>query len=121
MGKLQKLENRYYELQNILQETKNEIEELKTKKRLPELKKKYEGKYFKYKNSYSDRESWWLYYYCKKVDDCYYTITNNFQEKTDGFEFDIDSDTSINLLGEEISHKEYNTALNKFLENAKRI
>lgn len=47
--------------------TRRTISQLKNAKTLPLLKKKYEGKYFKYRNSYGSDEEWWLYTYCIEV------------------------------------------------------
>lgn len=60
--KLAQLENYQNELRIDLQGVQADIEDLKLSYELPKLRKKIEGKYFRYINSYSSSEvSWYLY------------------------------------------------------------
>jgi hypothetical protein len=59
------------------------IEDLKAKEVIPGLKEKYEGKYFKYKNSYScpetEKDYWYLYVHVVAVDSDLFCKANTFQ------------------------------------------
>lgn len=102
----------------------------------PIFKKKYEGKYFKRRNSYSCPEKksdyWWTY--CKvteiKPSDIYQGH-NCILSKFDGYSFEIDKDGNIritqekygytHMLGQEISEKEFNDAWNKMINKINAI
>jgi len=63
---MDKLEIEFKKVSKHSSKLRNEIEELKLKMELPKLKKQYEGKFWKYKNSCRIDENWWLYSFCKE-------------------------------------------------------
>lgn len=97
-----------------------EIQELKEK--LPVLKKKYEGKYFKCKNCYSAGEEWYLYSHCVKIIDSHRGLVNSFQttifEKS---EFETRDTFHDSLFEIEITKKEYQKALADFKKRLNKL
>jgi len=103
---------------------KNKIETIETNKILPELKKKYEGKYFKFKNSYGSdtEESWFIYQRVEKVNDadiCH--ITSIQDDKKGRIEFEIDKYYHVNMLQVPITKKEFTDNYKKALNKIKSI
>lgn len=99
-----------------LRNVRHAIEDIQTETELPKLRKKYEGKHFKYDNGSSNTERWWLYVHVKKVLDG----TGNFE----AFHFQTTSDGRMiaqledscgeYLAQKAITKKEYNVAWKKF-------
>jgi hypothetical protein len=91
------------------------IDKIMSDEALPDLKKKYEGKYFKYRNSCSGDPKWWLYSKCEKV---------VFRNLFEGFWFQIDYAGRVEIKNnvfefhfqKEITKKEFMTAYNKMLK-----
>jgi hypothetical protein len=99
-----------------LQAIDDEIEKIELRAMLPNLRKKYEGKYWKYKNHTSDSCHWWLYSFCKKVNDDRRGIFDRFQmTKRNDCENDFryDKEDYLHLCQIEITKEEYLKALNK--------
>ena len=67
--KLEALEKRYKELREEFFKVQNQIKKIQLGNILPELKSKYEGKFWKYENSTSENDKWWLYSHCLEVTD----------------------------------------------------
>lgn len=92
------------------------VEAEKLKHELPKLKKKFEGKFFKYQNSAgSGHEKWNVYSHCIEVIslDCAIRSTfeeNDFREN----KFEVKGEGFFFLFETEITKSEYTTALNKF-------
>lgn len=114
-------------LENQRLEINNSIEDLKTKqleKQLPSYKKKYEGKYFKYQNSYSDGTKWFLYVYCKEAkieDGNIFFINNIFQIFSDNkIEFTYNRIDYGHSFQKQITKKEYDRALLKVLRQLQK-
>ncbi len=55
------------ELYKELTEVGEELSKLENVRKVPELVKKYKGKYFKYHNSYGNDVKWWLYVHCTDI------------------------------------------------------
>lgn len=51
------------DLDNVI----NDIDKIELENALPDLKRKYEGKYFVFQDSYSGGNKWNMYIYCKKI------------------------------------------------------
>jgi hypothetical protein len=105
---------KYSDLKELLRQEELKIE-------LPKLKKRYEGKFFKCKNS-SGSEQWNLYTHCRKVVD-----VNEFE--IDQFEltpFDSRLVVNSNQFGKfsfkkQISKAEYLRALTKFKTQVNKL
>lgn len=101
-----------------LRRVRNDIEDIQLNTELPKLKKKYEGKYFKYDNGTSHTERWWLYVHVKKV--------LNGNGNMDAFHFQTTNDGRLIaqresyagdfLAQKAITKKEYDAAWAKFLK-----
>jgi len=102
----------------------------------PEFKK-FEGRYFKVKNSYGGAEKrsdwWWLYIKVTQVnpDDVYDTGGNGVNCRCKGYSFqtckygnvEIDKNkrTYISSLVQEITEKEFNEAWNKLMSTLEKL
>lgn len=106
---LVKVEKTYRSLQNA-------VEKEETRLKLPALKKQYEGKFWKYENSFGgDSEKWWYYSFCKKVINEREAIADCFQTTPYENEFHLNNKEYFYLFGIEITREEYLTALTEFL------
>ena len=116
METLESLEKQAGKKADELAEIKDKIEALETKQELPALKKKYEGKYFKYRNTYGGScKDWWLYHFVIEVSDSCYAKVISWEETTrQHIKIQKKDMCSLNILGEEITAEEYEQALNKF-------
>jgi len=69
--KIQELQQQEMKAASKLNSIRNQISKIESEELLPSFKKKYEGKYFKYKNCYScpkdETERWWMYVKVEKV------------------------------------------------------
>lgn len=90
------------------------IEEAETKAKLPSLKAKYEGRYFKYNNGTGQTERWWFYMYCIRVESVHRAIFNTFQTTPYQREFNVASEEGLHLCEKEITRMEYLDALAEF-------
>jgi hypothetical protein len=122
---LEVLELKLKENQKERIKIKEKIEELKTKEILPNLKNQYEGKFWKYLNSYNNDEKWWLYSYCINVIDENYGLFNTFQtiisKHNNENNFKINTEECFHLCKIEITKEEYLEALNNFKKNIENI
>lgn len=104
-----KVKKKYHTLQN-------DIEEEEIKLELPNLKKQYEGKFWKYENSFgSDSDKWWYYSFCKKVINNREAIVDSFQITPYENEFNVNDKDYFHLFGVEITREEYIAALDEFI------
>jgi hypothetical protein len=90
---------------------------------LPKLKRKYEGRYFKYDNGYDHETRWYVYVLCKKVlpkDYCQFII-DSFQITPKDCRFSVGVEEHDFYLQTEITKEEYETALEDFLKAANRL
>jgi hypothetical protein len=89
-----------------------EIESIKEKIQIPSIKEKFEGKYWKFENSY-DGKPWWVYSHCIEVKSHTVAIFNSFECDEDGtWEFEVLKEHGLYRCQEEITKEEYNKALN---------
>jgi uncharacterized protein YihD (DUF1040 family) len=119
--KVEDLKEQLKELEDKARILRDKINEEEDRIAIPELKKKYEGKYFKYRNSYSCSENecdyWYVYYKVIKV-----VGHNNFRvarfQKTVHNEIEIYTDhfASEGVLEIKISKREYDRAFSKILK-----
>jgi len=84
---------------------------------LPKLKKQYEGKFWKYKNSCRIDENWWLYSFCKECINDRQGLFDTFQTSVYQSEFKNNKEEYYHLCQEEISKEEYLSAYNDFKSN----
>jgi hypothetical protein len=101
---------------------REQVFEMKFQRELPKLKKKYLGKYFKYKNSFgTSNKGWWLYFFVKGIEDTFYAKGCSFETDIDGHsQFELNGDISFsNLI--EITEEEYTKALHLFLAAAAKL
>jgi hypothetical protein len=120
-----------------LQKEMNEVEELEVKetieKNYPIIKKKYEGKFFKYRNGYNADERWWLYTKVVEIkpSDVYDTNGNGVTAHFSGWTFQTDSYDKIEIaqekhgyvhsLGKEITENEFVAAWNKMIDKMNHL
>jgi hypothetical protein len=90
------------------------IDDIQLKKQLPKLKKKYEGKFWKYKNSSGSEDKWWLYSHCRKVVDERGGMFDSFETTTYQSNFKINNEDYYHLCEVEITKEEYQKALADF-------
>jgi lipoate-protein ligase A len=110
------LKKQYAILQKKYIAMRDNIDQMESDIEPPQLKKKYEGKYFKYNNGYNAEDRWWLYSHCKVVKAVREYVSNRFETDSYGkceFAHDMKEygTTSFQI---EISKREYNAALRKF-------
>lgn len=120
--KYQTLKKRLAKVNAQQKAIRDRFDEMELQLQLPKLKKKYLGKYFKFRNSYgSDREGWWLYLFVKSIDATYHGRGCSFQTDIHGkSEFELDAYISFgNLI--EITDEEYTKALRLFLAAAAKL
>lgn len=100
----------------------DQIETLRTKRELPALKRKLEGKYFKYQNSYNAGTSWNIYAYCHTVISPDRAIVDRFECDPRGkWEFKTYAKEGLYLFQTEITQKEYEKASTEFISAAMTI
>lgn len=95
---------------------KNKIEDIENKMLVPELKKRYVGKCFKYRNNYScpqtEKDYWWLYSQVIGIigkDQC---IVNSFEVDSEGqIRIHPQRNMPICLLGQETTKKDFMDSL----------
>jgi hypothetical protein len=101
-----------------LNDLREQIEEAENKKAIPELRKRYEGKFFKYRNSCSGEEKWWFYSFCKKIKSKTYAEGDCFEATPYENKFQFDHDLHYFMFETEITEQEYMNALTDFLSKA---
>lgn len=100
---------------------RDKVERVRTKEVLPSLKKKYEGRYFKYRNSSGGDNQWWLYSKCIKVISEREGIFNCFETSPYKNEFKVGSKEFFHLCGHPITKQQYHRALKSFLAKCKSL
>lgn len=94
------------------------------REQLPALRKKYEGKCFKFRDSYGSGEEWWLYYRVLKVRDLRYCACVSFQSTSlSVLEVNKNNILPLGMLDDAIpiTRHEYNTALRSFYKKIQNI
>jgi len=121
---IKQLEAEKNKVRKQLQEINNEIEDYNLKKEIPMLKKKYEGKYWKYDNGCSAENRWWLYSFCRKVTgtdqgffDSFETTNANYRQNN----FNYNEEQFFHLCQIEISKEEYLKQFNLFQGRLKKL
>lgn len=100
----------------------DKLDNLKLKKLLPGLKKKYEGKYFKYNNGYSKKNRWWVYSYCREVVSEHEAIVDSFEFiPNDEWRFKVRSSEGLHLFQQEITFKEFDKNAVHIVSTAKTL
>lgn len=97
---IKQLEAEEKKIRKQLREIESQIEKRSLENELPKLRKKYEGKYWKYDNGTDSENRWWLYSYCKKVIDSSEGLFDSFEsiktEYNKEYVFKLDQkDTSL--------------------------
>lgn len=118
---LEKIRVRIKSAEDVLRRLRNTEYSISQVEELPILKRKYEGKYFKYHNGFNSNEKWWMYLFVKKVNSTTEIVCDKFEENTRECEFKLNDITSERILGVKITKREYNAALRKFLNKANRL
>ena len=95
---------------------------------LDEINKKYEGKYFRHRNGYNEKDRWWRYIKVTQIkpSDIYDTKGNGITSHYHGWYFETTTEGMfivskekygyIHLLGTEISKKEFYSAYNSAIK-----
>ncbi len=97
-----------------LKRLNREIGDLQKERDLPPLKKKYEGKYFKYRNG-DGTDHWWVYSHVLEVDSTYAAKAYSFAQKDNWILINIDTGP-FDTLGKQITEYEFNQALSEIRE-----
>jgi hypothetical protein len=95
---------------------RDNIDQMEADLQLPALKKKYEGKYFRYNNGYNAEDRWWLYSHCKEVKGLHAFVSDRFEIDSYGkCEFAYNAkECGISSFAIPITKREYYSALKKF-------
>jgi len=119
--KLQELQQQKQKAASKLNSIRNQISKIESEELLPNYKKKYEGKYFKYKNCYScpkdDSERWWMYIKIEKVNQLRWMQGFTFQTDKDG-KVTIEQECSLSesICQVAITKKEFDAAYKRMLK-----
>lgn len=124
MQTIEKLKQRKDSLVKEVGRINDQLQELGTKEAMPGLKKKYEGKYFKYDNGFNRQERWWLYSYCKKVVGIRDAIFDQFETTKDfskANRFGHNETCGLFLCQQEITKQEYMRELKKMTAKLNKL
>lgn len=99
---------------SLLQKRKVSMEEKHWRNiEFPKLKKKYEGKFFKYFNGYNSEDKWFLYFQVLEVtnDSSRFLLVNSFQTDNNGkIEIELHHLMTDSCIGLEISRETFEKA-----------
>lgn len=122
---LKQLEAKLKVQQNLTRDLLNTVHEARRQKTLPGLKKQYEGKYFKYKNSTGTDKGWYIYLHVISVEHEHEFKGVVFEIAPEdtycGFKYRVETEVSRNLCNTEISNEEYSLAKEKFIISLAKI
>lgn len=121
MKKLTELKTELKKVQNKYTKLRQAVEDVELKLELPNLKKKYEGKFYKYQNSTGTDKKWWLYSYCKKVLNQREAICDRFESSPYENEFRNNATEYFYTFEIEITRREYIKALSVFVSKCKEL
>lgn len=122
METIEQLQTRMKEISDEQLKIRRKINKINFSKKFPHLKSKYEGKFFKYFNSYGDKsDSWWMYIHCLKIKDEWWTVCNIFKTNPVKHEFSIKVDIPYDHLQIEIIETEYILALKEFINKLNEL
>ncbi len=121
MDKLTELKQEEIKAKHALMRIRSKILNLEEKNLTPALIKKYEGKYFKFRNSYSlpksERDKWWVYSKVLKVKSRDEITSFAFQKDIYGeITTSKKNRTSESILQIEITKREFDAAYNKMIQ-----
>lgn len=120
MLRLDELKHQYDQDVRKLRSLKQQIEDMESSEQLPILRKQYQGKYFKYKNS-GGGMTWPLYSYCHTMTSPTEAIVHNF-ELIPGREGRFRKEkTGIFLFETPITKREWSRALRAFKARIERL
>ena len=120
MSEIESLEKEVNAKQDQLRKMRNRLDVMKLKRDMPGLRKKYEGRYFKYENG-NGNGHWPIFSYCEKVIDGSMAKVHSFETSRNGkYEFTI-GDTFFFLFQVEIRKSVYDKALKRFKANVVRL
>jgi len=126
MKNIDKIDKSMLVLRKKMDVLREQREELEFSKLLPELRQKYEGKYFKFRNSYSCPETqedyWYIYFRCDKVENKYTAICAKLEKTKDKIiRIETKAHEGFSLLEKECSEKEFYDTLKKLQAEIKTI
>ncbi len=99
----------------------------------PRIKNKYEGKFFKIDNGYSNNERWWLYIKVVQIkpEDVYDTKGNGITSHFSGWSFQTDTYEQVTIeqvrrgyihhVGKEITKSQFYKEFNKVLSKLQKL
>lgn len=111
--------------QKVLNGISNEIQDIEENQLIPKLRKEYEGKYFKYRNNYSNPQKpsdyWFVYTKCITVIDAKFFFVSRFETDKDG-QIEIKHErTGSHLFQNRITKREYDAARRKITAKITRM
>lgn len=118
---IEKLRSQCKKANDRYRKLKDKIDELETKAALPKLKKQYEGKFWKFRNSTGPDDWWWYYSYCREVVDTHTALCDSFETTPYSNEFKSNSNHHFHLFQTEITKQEYMEALTTFLSRCQNM
>jgi hypothetical protein len=126
MKDLEKLQKEEAAAMKKLSAIRQDIGEIERTALLPEIKAKYEGKFYKYRNSFSlpktEKDYWFMYVSVGKVENPYQFKGKTFQIDSDGIiTFDAKNHVRPQFCQTEITEAEYEAALKKLTDRIKRF
>ncbi len=125
MTPIETLKEQEQKLSTELRSVRDKIDKMKVSEQLPKLKKKYEGTYWKYKNSYSCPENpsdyWFLYKKVIQVKDLTWLKTLEFQTDKYGTLEIKENSSSVELLQTKITKKEFDAAYKKAMNKLTKL
>ena len=88
MKTLKQLREEKATLQRKLVDLRDLISDIETDRELPKLRKKYVGKFFKFRNGYGGDDQWYMYLQIKNV---------NNTRRVEAYTFEVDSENTISI------------------------
>ncbi len=124
--KLQELKQQEKKAESKLNSIRNQISKVESEELLPKYKKKFEGRYFKYRNCYScpkdESERWWMYVKVEKITELRWMHGFTFQTDMYGKIFVERKGTlSERDCQVAITKKEFDAAYKKMLKQIETI
>ncbi len=122
MNKLNELRKKETTTSLKVNEIRKQISKIEREEKLPSIKKKYEGKYFKVQNCYSGDTYWPLYQKVEKVDDVRWFKGWSFQTDSYGkISIEKEKSMTINSIGTEITKKQFDAAYKTILNRIHKL
>lgn len=124
--KLQELKQQEIKAASKLNIIRNQISKVESEELLPPYKKKFEGKYFKYRNCYScpkdESEKWWMYVKVEKVTQLHQMQGFTFQTDMYG-KVSVEQEKSLSESSCQvaITKKEFDAAYKRMLKRIETI